>query len=211
MEVAASRVVGAPTIRAMTTLAARLAAILALGALAVTPAAVDAADQSVGIVDVAFEPSEVEITVGDVVTWTNTASRTHTVTADDGTFDSGELGAGDPFANVFETAGSYAYHCTIHPEMTGVVVVAAAASAAPASAEPTPPSGSLPPSAAPTPTAVDSAAPSGSGPPAPTVSPEPAPDGAASEGPPPVAIVVAIVVAVVVALFVIPMPGRRPR
>lgn len=104
-------------------------------------------DQSVAISDFAFKPAEVQVVAGQTVTWQNTSTTQHTVTADDGSFDSGPLGLNDQFANVFGTPGTYAYHCTIHPGMKGsVVVTAAAPTASPkGSPAPTPPAGTLPP------------------------------------------------------------------
>jgi plastocyanin len=131
--------------------AAAIVAAHVLGGLA----PVRAADATVVIKDFEFVPSSVTVTAGSVVTWTNSAARPHTVTADDGTsFDSQPIGAGEAFANLFDTPGTFAYHCAIHPQMTGTVVVTAAAStpAASGTQEPTPPPGTLPPSFQPNPT-----------------------------------------------------------
>jgi len=48
---------------------------------------------------------------------------THTVTGDDNSFDSGNISAGSRFSRTFSVVGTYKYHCTIHPSMTGTVVV----------------------------------------------------------------------------------------
>jgi plastocyanin len=61
--------------------------------------------------------------VGDSVKWTNEDSITHTVTADDGAFDSGNLAAGKAFSFTFDQAGTFAYHGKIHQRMTGTVTV----------------------------------------------------------------------------------------
>jgi plastocyanin len=59
------------------------------------------------------------------VTWTNRQPAIqHTVTADDGSFGSDPLSTGSSFSHVFATAGTYSYHCSIHPAMIGTVVVA---------------------------------------------------------------------------------------
>ena len=88
---------------------------------------------AISIVDFAFQPASIEVPAGSTVTWTNTGAATHTVTADDGAFDSGQLKPGTNFSQTFTTPGTYTYHCEIHPQMTGTVVVTeAAASAAPA-------------------------------------------------------------------------------
>jgi hypothetical protein len=70
-----------------------------------------------------FAPPATDALVGDTVTWTNDASRAHTATADDGSFDSGQLPVGAMFAHRFADAGTFAYHCSIHPFMTGEVDV----------------------------------------------------------------------------------------
>ena len=91
-----------------------------------------AADSSVTIANFAFDPATVTIQVGDSVTWTNQDSAAHTATAGDGSFDTGNLGNGESGTVTFDTAGTFAYVCSIHPQMAGSVVVeAAAATAAP--------------------------------------------------------------------------------
>ena len=78
------------------------------------------------IVDFSFAPNNLTINVGDMVEWTNQDGVSHTSTSDDGVWDSGLLGQGDTFTYTFTLAGSYSYHCTPHPFMTGTVVVSAA-------------------------------------------------------------------------------------
>ena len=77
----------------------------------------------VSVVDFAFEPGTVSVPVGATITWTNTGSRPHTVTADDGSFDSGRLDPGEQFSQTFDQPGTFTYHCGFHPEMQGTVVV----------------------------------------------------------------------------------------
>ncbi len=72
---------------------------------------------------VPFSPASLTVSVGDTVTWLNTDSMTHTVTSDTGAFDSGLLSPGDRWSYTFTQAGTYAYHCTPHPQMTGTIVV----------------------------------------------------------------------------------------
>lgn len=102
-------------------------ALLIVGAVGV--GTVLAADHAVAISGSAFSPATVNVTVGDTVTWTNGDQISHTATADGGSFDTGTLGNGESGTATFATAGSFPYHCTVHPNMTGVVVVAAAAPA----------------------------------------------------------------------------------
>ena len=120
---------------------------MAVVAAAAVAAPIAAAAPTVKILDFAFNPATVTIVAGETVTWRNTSATEHTVTADDGTFDSGALGLDDQFANVFDQPGTYRYHCAIHSSMTGTVVVqaAAATTATNGTPLPTPPSGTLPP------------------------------------------------------------------
>jgi plastocyanin len=82
------------------------------------------ATQIITIADLAFQPSDVTIQTGGNVTWVNGESDTaHTSTAADGSWDSGVLSPGDTYAVTFSTAGDYAYACSVHPDMHGVVHV----------------------------------------------------------------------------------------
>jgi len=99
---------------------------LVLGAFSV--GGVLAADHAVAISGSSFSPREVTVTVGDTVTWTNSDQITHTATADGGSFDTGALSNTESGTVTFSTAGSFPYHCTIHPNMTGTITVEAAAS-----------------------------------------------------------------------------------
>ena len=75
------------------------------------------------IVDFAFQPSSLTVAKGTSVTWTNTASRGHTVTADDASFTSDTIAGGATFSHTFDTAGTFAYHCSIHSQMKATVTV----------------------------------------------------------------------------------------
>lgn len=96
-------------------------AALVLVALATSPAL--AADHGVTIQGFAFSPGTITVTVGDTVTWTNRDGASHTATADDGSFDTGGIPGNTSDSIEFTTAGEFRYHCTIHPDMTGRVVV----------------------------------------------------------------------------------------
>jgi plastocyanin len=101
---------------------------VALPLTAAAPAAGQATTADVQIGDNFFAPIATSIAPGDSVRWTNGGSSTHTVTSDTGapeSFDSGDLLAGQVFTRAFPTAGRFPYHCTIHPSMQAVVVVAA--------------------------------------------------------------------------------------
>jgi plastocyanin len=89
-------------------------------------AAEDAAggENNVAIVDNAFDPDTITVSVGDTVEWTNTGDNPHTVTSDEeGVWDSGTLENGGTFSFTFEEAGTVTYHCNIHPSMQAEVVV----------------------------------------------------------------------------------------
>ena len=70
-----------------------------------------------------YGPDTIRIAVGGVVEWTNRDPVPHTVTSDDGTFDSGMIAQGESWRRRFDRAGTFPYHCTPHPFMTGVVIV----------------------------------------------------------------------------------------
>ena len=92
-----------------------------------------AAGHSVAIVDFAFNSPSLTIAAGDTVTWTNMGHAPHTSTADNGAWDSGTLQPGASFSHTFTTAGTFSYHCNIHPFMKATITVtgATAAPAAP--------------------------------------------------------------------------------
>ncbi len=63
------------------------------------------------------------IGVNNTVTWVNNDSVPHTVTAADGSFNSGNLAAGASYSYTFTTAGTFKYSCNYHAWMTGTVIV----------------------------------------------------------------------------------------
>jgi plastocyanin len=72
-----------------------------------------------------FEPTTITIAPGKTVRWFNDDTAPHTVTAIDGSWDSGDLSPGGSFERRFDTPGTYPYVCRYHPGMTGAVQVAA--------------------------------------------------------------------------------------
>ncbi len=82
-------------------------------------------DGNVTIVDFAFQPQQVSVPAGSTVSWENAGAAPHTVTSSTGAFDSGTIGSGAGFSETFSDPGLYPYHCTIHPNMTGMVQVTA--------------------------------------------------------------------------------------
>ena len=86
------------------------------------PAAEPAGDATITIADFAFG-GITEIAAGTTVTIINNDSAPHTLTADDGSFDAGTIGAGESVEFTFPDAGEFTYHCNFHPSMTGKIVV----------------------------------------------------------------------------------------
>ncbi|MBI5681174.1 MAG: cupredoxin family copper-binding protein [Methanobacterium sp.] len=78
---------------------------------------------TVTIQNMAFNPATLNVQVGTTVTWTNKDSATHRVVSDTGLFNSGDLTTGMSYNYTFNQTGSFSYHCSIHPSMTGTVVV----------------------------------------------------------------------------------------
>jgi amicyanin len=70
-----------------------------------------------------FGPPTLTISVGTTVTWVNRDDIPHTVVSNDGLFKSKVLDTDDKFSFTFSKAGTYPYFCSIHPKMTGKVVV----------------------------------------------------------------------------------------
>lgn len=87
----------------------------------------DAASMSEGVeVEIegfAYVTATITIKVGTTVTWTNKDSVRHTVSSDNGLFESGLFGKGETFSHTFTEAGIFTYHCAPHPSMKGTVIV----------------------------------------------------------------------------------------
>jgi plastocyanin len=144
------------------------------GTIVAWPTGSGAATTAVDIQDSRFVPSSITIAVGDSVVWTESGVGTHSVTADDASFDSSPscpgtcLGNGSTFSHAFASPGTYRYYCRIHggpggQGMSGTVVVTAAATTTTGESTTSTVAGSTPSvSAAATPTAPVSPAVSGS-------------------------------------------------
>jgi plastocyanin len=87
-----------------------------------------AASASVTMGDFFFSPSSVTVAVGESVTWRNTGEAPHNATADDGSFRTPDLNQGQSASHTFDSAGTFSYICTIHPNMKGTVRVLSASS-----------------------------------------------------------------------------------
>ena len=82
-----------------------------------------AASAVVNIDNFVFGPQTITVPVGTTVTWTNSDDIPHTSVSTEGVFKSKVLDTDEKFSYTFTKAGTYPYYCTIHPKMTGKVVV----------------------------------------------------------------------------------------
>jgi plastocyanin len=108
------------------------ALVVLIGLIAASPSGTFATPEmvSVNIVDAprpppgwGYAPGQRRVVVGTWVTWSNDGLDTHTVTATDGAFDSGNLDPSQGFSWYFDQAGTFSYLCVLHPWMQGEVVV----------------------------------------------------------------------------------------
>jgi len=83
----------------------------------------DLPDSEVDIANFAFSPNKITIPSGTTVIWRNSDSVPHTVTSDDGFFDSGTILGGGTFSFAFDKVGTYPYFCTLHPYMKATIIV----------------------------------------------------------------------------------------
>lgn len=95
----------------------------AIVALLLAPAAARSATPAVTIKNDAFAPQSLTVTAGQTVTFTNADDDAHTVTANDGSFDSKGLDTHGVWRHTFTQPGSYRYFCELHPFMKGTIVV----------------------------------------------------------------------------------------
>lgn len=80
-----------------------------------------------------YSPNPIRITAGTTITWSNGTTLAHTATADSGAWDTGAIATGaTSSAIIFNTPGTFAYHCRFHADMHGNIVVTAAATSTPA-------------------------------------------------------------------------------
>ena len=81
-------------------------------------------DNEVWMQNTSFVPQSIIISPGTTLTWINQDNIAHTTTSDDGLWDSGTMNQGDVFEYTFTNVGTFAYRCTIHPNvMTGEIIV----------------------------------------------------------------------------------------
>ena len=104
----------------------RVAVLLVAAFLAATPClpyAARAEDTAVVIDDFAFSPPNLTVKAGTTITWRNKDDIPHTVASTTRVFKSKALDTGDNFSFTFSEPGTYAYFCSLHPHMTGKIVV----------------------------------------------------------------------------------------
>ena len=111
-----------------------VATVLAVAILA-TAAAFPAASSQVANTEVkidefAFAPQRVTVKAGTTVTWTNEDDVPHTIASSSKLFKSKALDTKDRFSFTFTTPGTYEYFCSLHPHMTGTIVVETGSTAA---------------------------------------------------------------------------------
>jgi plastocyanin len=82
-----------------------------------------AANVAVKIDNFVFGPQAITVPVGTTVTWTNSDDIPHTAVSTDGVFKSKVMDTYEKFSYTFTKAGTYSYYCSVHPKMTGQVVV----------------------------------------------------------------------------------------
>jgi plastocyanin len=78
-------------------------------------------ETQVSIIDFSFNPAEITVAKGTTVIWTNQDAIPHSVTGD--AFSSGTLNSGETFTHTFDQDGTFAYHCSFHPQMKGTIIV----------------------------------------------------------------------------------------
>lgn len=105
------------------TILSALAVMLLATAAVLSPQPVHAQGMTVSIQNFMFQPGTLSVPVGTTVTWTNNATVTHTSTSDTGVWDSGPISPGMSYSYTFQQAGTFPYHCMIHPFMHGSIVV----------------------------------------------------------------------------------------
>jgi plastocyanin len=102
------------------------AGVLLMGVVAdMAKAAPAPAAAAVSIDNFTFKAQVVTVKPGTTVTWTNGDDIPHTVVSKDGVFKSKVLDTGDRFSFTFAKPGQFGYFCSLHPHMTGTIVVKA--------------------------------------------------------------------------------------
>jgi plastocyanin len=82
-----------------------------------------AGEVSVAIEGFAFDPADIQATVGQTITFSNGDSAPHTATLDDGSCTTPNIAEGASDGLVFNAAGTYPFHCNVHPDMKGTITI----------------------------------------------------------------------------------------
>ena len=116
-----------PSLPSLATRTGRISAVAGIvlaGVIVVAPVADAATTKTVTMTDSQmFMPRSITITHGTVVKWKNTSFTSHTVKSNAGTWGSGVIRPGGVYTRTFTKVGTFRYHCTIHPDMTGTITV----------------------------------------------------------------------------------------
>jgi plastocyanin len=92
-------------------------------ACAIAPLAAQSTTVAVAIDNFAFTPARLTVKAGTTVTWTNRDDIPHTVAASNKAFKSKVMDTDETFSFTFSTPGEFSYFCSLHPHMTGTIVV----------------------------------------------------------------------------------------
>ena len=107
----------------MTPVALGVAPVVVRGKVEARTAQAQPENAEVKIDNFSFAPASITVAVGTVVTWTNRDDIPHTVVSDDKVFKSKVLDTDEKFSYTFRKPGTYPYFCSVHPKMTGKVIV----------------------------------------------------------------------------------------
>ena len=114
------------TIKSRSRVATAFGVVLLVAAATFAARSAPTADAEVDIDQFTFLPQRITVKAGTTVTWSNEDDVPHTVASSSKVFKSKALDTGDKFSFTFTTPGAYQYFCSVHPYMTGAVVVEAA-------------------------------------------------------------------------------------
>jgi amicyanin len=114
------------TIKAGVRVATASGVVLLVAAATFAARSAPATDAEVDIDQFTFLPQRITVKAGTTVTWINEDDVPHTVASSSKAFKSKALDTADKFSFTFTTPGTYDYFCSLHPHMTGAVVVEAA-------------------------------------------------------------------------------------
>jgi amicyanin len=115
-----------PTIKSRSRVATAFGVVLLVAAATFAARSAPTADAEVDIDQFTFLPQRITVKAGTTVTWINEDDVPHTIVSSSKVFKSKALDTADKFSFTFTTPGTYDYFCSVHPHMTGAVVVEAA-------------------------------------------------------------------------------------